>query len=128
MSAKMLLLLLLVVVAQSKLFSIMPEVSDTLLSEAGTKLPIHARFELEDDNVSIVYDGICKDCTFKFGGSDLQCEAKRCSTKPRVSEIDDFMVSVLKESQDSKLIQGMSVSSQKVLHFKTKWIKVFRSL
>lgn len=121
-------LLFLTVAVNSKLFSVMSEVSDTLLSEAGSKLPVHARFELEDDNKSVVYDGICKDCTFTIGSEDLKCEAKRCSPKPRVADIDDFFLDVLTHSQDSKLMAGMAVTGQKVLHFKTRWIKVFRSI
>lgn len=111
------------------LFSIMPEVSDTLLSEAATKLPTHARFELLDDNSSVTYDGYCKDCQIRLQDSTLvSCTPKKCSDKAKVKEIDDFLVDVLVNSADSKLIDRLKVNSSKVLRYNTRWIKVFRSL
>lgn len=123
-------LLLIAGMCQSySLFSIMPEVSDTLLTEAITKLPTHARFELMDDNSSVTYDGYCKDCEITLKDSTLvSCKPKKCSDKPRVKDIDDFLLDVLVNSADSKLIDRLKVNSSKVLRFSTKWIKIFRSL
>lgn len=111
------------------LFSIMPEMSDTLLTEASTKLPTHARFELLDDRLSITYDGYCKDCEIKLKQGGVQsCAKKRCSDKPRVADLDDFILDVLANSADTSLIDGLKVGSSKVIRHGGNWIKVFRSL
>lgn len=111
------------------LYSIMPEVSDSQLTEASTKLPTHARFELMDDNISITYDGYCKDCQVNLKEAAVQsCTPKKCSSSPRVADLDDFILGVLAKSQDSKLVNGLKVSSSKVLRYSGNWIKVFRSL